>query len=66
MKMKLTNQLKTIDNKIKANQAQYDLDREAAKISSNQEQLKNLNLNILHWVKFLRKDQKKKIKKKDF
>ena len=37
MKMKLTNQLKTIDNKIKANQAQYDLDREAAKISSNQE-----------------------------
>ena len=66
MKMKLTNQLKTIDNKINANQAQYDLDREAAKISSNQEQLKNLNLNILHWVKFLRKDQKKKIKKKDF
>ena len=66
MKMKLTNQLKTIDNKIKANQAQYDLDREAAKISSNQEQLKNLNLNILHWVKFLRKDQKKKIRKKDF
>ena len=66
MKMKLTNQLKTIDNKIKANQAQYDLDREAAKISSNQEQLKNLNLNILYWVKFLRKDQKKKIRKKDF
>ena len=66
MKMKLTNQLKTIDNKINANQAQYDLDREAAKISSNQEQLKNLNLNILHWVKFLRKDQKKKIRKKDF
>ena len=66
MKMKLTNELKTIDDKIKVNQAQYDLDREAAKISSNQEQLKNLNLNILHWVKFLRKDQKKKIKKKDF
>ena len=34
MKMKLTDGLKTIDDKIKANQAQYDLDREAAKISS--------------------------------
>ena len=30
----LTDELKTLDNKIKANQAQYDLRREAAKISA--------------------------------
>ena len=30
--MTLTYELKIIDDKIKANQAQYDLDREAAKI----------------------------------
>ena len=34
MKMTVTDQLKIIDNKIKANQAQYDLDRLAAKISA--------------------------------
>ena len=32
--MTVTDQLKTIDDKIKANQAQYDLDRLAAKISA--------------------------------
>ena len=32
--MTVTDQLRIIDNKIKANQAQYDLDRSAAKISS--------------------------------
>ena len=32
--MTLTDELKIIDDKIKANQAQYDLDREAAKISA--------------------------------
>ena len=32
--MKVTDQLKIIDNKIKAKQAQYDLDRLAAKISA--------------------------------
>ena len=32
--MKLTKQVKTLDDKIKANKAQYDLDREAAKISA--------------------------------
>ena len=32
--MTLTEQVKILDNKIKANQAQYDLDREAAKISA--------------------------------
>ena len=32
--MILTDEPKILDNKIKANQAQYDLDREAAKISS--------------------------------
>ena len=34
MKMTLTNKLKILDDKIKANQAQYDLGREAAKISA--------------------------------
>ena len=34
IKMTLTVELKIIDDKIKANQAQYDLDREAAKISA--------------------------------
>ena len=32
--MTVTDQLKIIDNKIKANQAQYDLDRLAVKISA--------------------------------
>ena len=30
----MTDELKILDDKIKANQAQYDLDREAAKISA--------------------------------
>ena len=34
MKTTLTDERKIIDEKIKANQAQYDLDREAAKISA--------------------------------
>ena len=67
--MTLTDELKILDDKIKGNQAQYNLDREAAKISSlsskeldkyeyltsedlgyKQEQLKEQNLNIFHWV----------------
>ena len=32
--MTVTDQIKIIDNNIKANQAQYDLDRLAAKISA--------------------------------
>ena len=32
--MTLTEQVKILDDKIKANNAQYDLDREAAKISA--------------------------------
>ena len=32
--MTLTDELKILDDKIKANQAQYDLDREATKISA--------------------------------
>ena len=32
--MTLTKQVKILDDKIKANQAQYDLDRESAKISA--------------------------------
>ena len=34
MKMILTDELKILDNNIKGNQALYDLDREAAKISA--------------------------------
>ena len=34
MKMTLTEQIKTLDDKIRANKAQYDLDRQAAKISA--------------------------------
>ena len=34
IKMTLTDQVKILDNNIKANQAQHDLDREAAKISA--------------------------------
>ena len=34
MKMTVTDQLKTLDRKIMSNKAQYDLDREAAKISA--------------------------------
>ena len=34
IKVTLTAELNILDDKIKANQAQYDLDREAAKISS--------------------------------
>ena len=40
-----TDQIKILDNKIKANQVQYDLSREAAK---NQVYLKKLKLSILH------------------
>ena len=32
--MTLIDEIKILDNKIKANQAQYNLDREAAKISA--------------------------------
>ena len=32
--MTVTDQIKILDNKIKANQVQYDLSREAAKIST--------------------------------
>ena len=32
--MILTDELKILDDKVKANQAQYDLDREVAKISA--------------------------------
>ena len=34
MKMTITDQIKTLDRKIMQNEAQYDLDRNAAKISS--------------------------------
>ena len=35
MKMTVVDKIKIIDNKINANQAQYDLDRSAAKISAH-------------------------------
>ena len=34
MKMTLTEKVEILDDKIKANKVQYDLDREAAKISA--------------------------------
>ena len=34
MKMTVADQIKTLDRKIKQNEAQYDLDRKAAKISA--------------------------------
>ena len=44
--MTLTNEHKILDDKIKANQAQYDLGREAAKISAlfSKNLLKNMNV----------------------
>ena len=78
--MTATDQFKTIDNKIKVNQAQYDLDRLAAKISAYSSgdlgkyeyltgedlYLNKPNLIILHWVIFLLRDWIKTIKKKGF
>ena len=52
IKMTLTEQFKILDDKIKANEAQYHLDREAAKISalSSKELHKfNWNINKLNW-----------------
>ena len=70
--MTLTDEIKIPDDKMKANQAQYDLDREAAKTSAllsdeldlgyKPRVVERLNLNILHWIKFLIKDKMKKTK----
>ena len=67
---------KILDYKIKENQAQYDLNREAAKVFAlspkeldkyeYQEQLNKLNLNIFQWVRFLIQDYKKMTKWKEF
>ena len=59
--MALTDELKILHDKIKANQAQYDLGREAAKISALSSKdledlghkpsvFENLNMSILHWA----------------
>ena len=45
--MTATDQLKIIDNRIKANQAQYDLDRPAAKISTYSSG--DLRIRIFNW-----------------
>ena len=77
--------MKSLNDKIKPNQAQYVLGKKTAKISElssgelekyehlNREDSryktgvvkKKLNLNIIHWVKFLIKDQMKKTAKKN-
>ena len=44
--MSLTDELNVFDNKIKVNQAQYDLDREAAKISA----LSSVELKIYKYL----------------
>ena len=78
--MRITDQIKILNKKIMQNEAQYDLDRKAAKISALSSNnldkyeyltgedllLNKLNLSILHWVKFLIKGWVKMIKKKDF
>ena len=55
--MTVTDQIKILDRKIKQNEAQYDLDKEAAKISAlssnNLDKYEYLTSNILHWVKYL-------------
>ena len=63
--MTITDQIKILNKKILRNEAQYDLDRKAAKISASSsnnldkyeyltgEDLDKLNLSILHWVKVL-------------
>ena len=48
MKMTLTDELKILNDKIKANQAQYDLDREEAKISAvSSGELENMKINLV-------------------
>ena len=80
--MTITDQIKILNRKIMQNEAQYDLDRKAAKISAlpsnnldkyedililSQALLNKLNLRILLWVKFLRRVYMiKTSKKKDF
>ena len=68
--MTVTDQIKILNTKIKQNEAQYDLEREAVKISALSSNnldkyeyltgedvlLNKQNLNILHWIKFLIKD----------
>ena len=44
--MTLTDAFKILDDKIKANQAQYDLDREAAKIFALSNELDNWLVKI--------------------
>ena len=44
--MTLTDELKILDDKIKANQAQYDLGRKAAKISASLLKIFWKNMNI--------------------
>ena len=55
--MTVTDQIKILDRKIKQNEAQYDIDKEAAKISAlssnNLDKYEYLTSNILHWVKYL-------------
>ena len=82
--MTLTDVLNQSDN-IKANQAQYDLGQEAAKISALSSKkldkyeymtgeglgykpgvVEQAKLNIFHSVKFLIRNQKRKIRMKNF
>ena len=74
--MTLTEQLKILNNNIKVNQAQYDLDGSAAKISAisssdldKYEYLTSEDLGYKTYavvVKFLIKDLRNKLRKKDF
>ena len=84
--MTATDQIKILDGKVMQNEAQYDLDRKAAKMSAlssnnldkyeyltgedlvlNQALSNKLNLNILHWEKFLLRGWRiKMIKRRTF
>ena len=45
--MTVTDQIKTLNRKIKQNEAQYDLDREAAKISALSSKKSHMNFDWL-------------------
>ena len=47
--MTLTDELKSLDNKIRANQAHYDLGRQAAKISPSSSKGFFIKIRIFDW-----------------
>ena len=68
MKMTVIGQMKILDKKIMLNEAQYYLDRKAAKTSAylglKPSTVEQANLSVLHWMKLLIKDKKRKQKRR--